>query len=175
MSTPTPNTSLLEHVLSDKRRFSSLYELLLKEEIENVIKKKYYDELFFLHLLRTQDCFSCDYITGDEYMDTVIVELKSFRTGKFFNEYDCINTITPGERNYWIDTLTKTKHSYTFIFCYFYEDNTFYMARLTLENINEMNFEEWKNRYCFKKSHFHQVHLRRDYRLFHCIKDEPAK
>ena len=86
MSTPTPNTSLLEHVLSDKRRFSSLYELLLKEEIENVIKKKYYDELFFLHLLRTQDCFSCDYITSDEYMDTVIVELKSFRTGIFFNE-----------------------------------------------------------------------------------------
>ena len=98
---------------------------------------------------------------------TVIVELKSFRTGNFFNEYDCINTITPGERNYWIDTLTNTKHSYAFIFCYFYEDNTFYMARLTLENINEMNFEEWKNRYCFKKSHFHQVHLRRDYRLFH--------
>ena len=154
MSTPTPNTSLLEHVLSDKRRFSSLYELLLKEEIENVIKKKYYDELFFLHLLRTQDCFSCDYITSDEYMDTVIVELKSFRTGKFFNEYDCINTITPGERNYWIDTLTNTKHSYAFIFCYFYEDNAFYMARLTLENINEMNFEEWKNRYCLRNRIF---------------------
>ena len=74
---------------------------------------------FFIHLLRTQECFLCNYITNDDYMDTVIVELKAFCTGNFLNEYDCINTITRGDRNYWIDTLTKTAHSYAFIFLLF--------------------------------------------------------
>ena len=106
----------------DFHRFTNSY---YKKKLKMPFKKKHYDDLFFMHLLCTQECFWCDYITNDDYMDTVIVELKVFCTGKFFNKYDCIYKITPGERNYWIDTLTNTAHLYAFIFCYFYEATHF--------------------------------------------------
>ena len=59
--------------------------------------------------------------------------------------------------------------SFVFVFIYFYEDNTMYFARINEKDIDEMVYEEWRNRYCLKKSLFQQVQLRRDYRLLNVL------
>ena len=46
----TPNASLLEHIMANKTLFSSVYEVLLKDEIQHILKKRYIDDLFWFYV-----------------------------------------------------------------------------------------------------------------------------
>ena len=156
--------------MANKTLFSSVYEVLLKDEIQHILKKRYIDDLFFMNLFRSREYDHDDYHSSDDDIHNVVVELKAFRVGSFCNKYDSINTITPREREHWEETFTHVHaRSFVFVFIYFYEDNTMYFARINEKDIDEMVYEEWRNRYCLKKSLFQQVQLRRDYRLLNVL------
>ena len=94
----TPNASLLEHIMGNKTLFSSVYEVLLKDEIQHILKKQQNDELFFMNVCKSREYDHNDYHSSDDDCHNVCVGLNVFYIGCFYNKHDSINTLTLGEK-----------------------------------------------------------------------------
>ena len=166
----TSNTSLVRSVFDDKRMFGRLYEIILHTEIENIITKMYPIEFPTLQLQRNSQYSSCDYSqvclnTSCTCFPRVQVELKTFRTGIFEDQYPTVNTITPSEREHFQEQLSQYKDQlYCFIVLYFHENNSMYIVHVT--DINMLQYVSWKNRYAISKNMFRKITLKHNYMLY---------
>ena len=145
--------------------YLKLYELVLRNEIQQIIETRYKEDFTSapLKLLLQHEYNSFDY---SDRNNTVIAELKTLKTSTF-SDYSIINLLTVKEYQTFKNALEHDNNTLCFVFLYFCTDNSFYLCKKT----QDIELEKSVNMYdraCYNipTSFFKPVKLYMDYRLF---------
>ena len=159
------NNEVIIYIHNNRMIHAKVYEILLKNEIQDWIEIHYKEDLYpkQLTLLWQNQYNPYDY---SNLNNSVLCELKTLRTSTL-SSYSYIDLLTRFEYKAFTDALNKNPETLCFVFVYFSQDNTLFWARITTET----NLEQVTNKYgkqCYKinKEDFKQIRLYKNYQLY---------